>query len=413
MRIVQLSTYDEYGGAAIAAMRLHCGLRAAGEDSRMLVRQRRSGHWSIVQPGGRLMRMWQRGQRRIDRLPLAFAGERSRGFSIGWAPDGVLRAADALSPDLVHAHWIADGLMRLESLARIGVPLVWTMHDVWAFTGGCHYPGSCEKYKVQCGCCPLLDERNETDFSRQGWVRRSEIFARRRITFIAPSRWIARVAGASTLLGQADIRVIANGIDTTCFAPQDRLRARTALGLPAEGFLLITAAAEWDKNPRKGFALLQSALRRIRSAEVKLEVVVFGGGNQRTTEVEGFRLHALGVIKGDAALARAYAAADIFVLPSLEDNLPNTALEAMAVGVPVIACAAGGIPDIVDHGQNGLLTPVGRADELADAISRMAGDAALRSSCGRGAREKAQREFNLVDAVAKHRALYQELLQRR
>jgi glycosyltransferase involved in cell wall biosynthesis len=259
----------------------------------------------------------------------------------------------------------------------------------------------------------LLGARRECDWSRNGWERRRRILARTRAIFVAPSRWIAERARASTLLADADVRVIAYGIDTMSFAPQDRRAARAALGLPAGAFLLMTGAAEWKKNPRKGFAQLRAALRVLRGQGAMLEVAVFGGAGGAETELGGFRVHPLGVLAGDAALACAYAAADVFVLPSLEDNLPNTAIEAMAVGVPVVAYAVGGIPDIVDHEQNGLLATVGRPDELARAIWRMIDEPEFRGACARGAREKALRAFSAEKAVTQHRALYRELVDRR
>ena len=413
MRIVQLSTYDLYGGAGLAATRLHRALRAAGEESLMLVRQRRSADTAVRQPVGRLPRWWLRWQRRLDRVPLMFAPPAARGFSIGWVPDAVAGATAALAPDVVHLHWTADGFMRLESLGALRAPVVWTLHDMWAFTGGCHYAGACGRFAERCGRCPLLGMRREGDWSRRGWERRRRLLAQTTPVFVAPSRWMAERARASTLLRDADVRVIANGIDPVDFAPSDQAAARAALGLPAGSFLLLAGSAEWGGNPRKGFAHLRAALRALREERMALEVVMFGAGGGPGAELEGFRVHSLGVIRGDPALARVYAAADVFVLPSLEDNLPNTAVEAMAVGVPVVAFAVGGVPEIVDAGQNGLLAAAGRPDELARAIARLIADPTLRAACARGAREKARRAFNADQAAAQHRALYRELVEHR
>jgi glycosyltransferase involved in cell wall biosynthesis len=410
MRIVQLSTYDLYGGAGIAAVRLHRALRATGEDSRMLVRQRRSTDVAIAQPGGAWMHGWLRGQRRLDRMPLAFASPAARGFSLGWVPEAVARATRALSPDVVHVHWTADGFMRFESLGALRAPVVWTLHDMWAFTGGCHYAGECTGYAVKCGRCPLLGARREHDWSRSGWERRRRVLAWMRAVFVAPSQWMATRVRASALLADADVRVIANGLDTAIFAPQDRLAVRAALGLPTDAFLLLTGAADWSGNPRKGFAPLRAALRALREQGAHLEVIVFGGAAGVATELEGFRMHPLGVLAGDAALVRAYAAADVFVLPSLEDNLPNTAIEALAVGVPVVAFEVGGIPDIVEHERNGLLVPSGRPDELARAIARMIAETEFRAECARCAREKALEAFSVEKMAAQHQVLYRELV---
>jgi glycosyltransferase involved in cell wall biosynthesis len=257
----------------------------------------------------------------------------------------------------------------------------------------------------------MLGSGNDHDFSGRGWQRRREIFGGRRIVFVAPSRWMAETARRSSLLAHADIRVIANGVDTRSFAPQDRRHVRAALGIAPEVFVAIAGAAHFRENPRKGFAQLRAALRAFRelNPDGELELVLFGDAAPRLSELEGFRVHDLGVLKGDAALALAYAAADVFVLPSLEDNLPNTAIEAMAAAIPVVACAAGGAAEIVGHEQQGLLVERGRVDALARAIARLQDVPEFRMACGVRAREKVLREFSDDVAAARHIALYREL----
>lgn len=413
VQVLHLSTYDRYGGAALAANRLHQSLLRAGLESQMLVRQRRSQDATVTQPGPRWLRAWLRLQRRCDRLRLGRTGRAGNNFSIGWVPGLVRPAIRRRAPDIVHAHWISDGFVRLESLVAVPAPLVWTLHDLWALTGGCHYPGSCSRFRDACGQCPVLGGTKLDDLSREGWERRRRSYAPGRVHFVAPSRWMAAQARASSLLAEADVRVIPNGIDLRAFAPIDRRVARQELGLPMDRTILLAGAAQLHGNPRKGIGVFCTALAELQSSGRAggIELAVFGAGE--APAIGGLMPRSLGVLRTDAQLARAYAAADVFVLPSLEDNLPNTAIEAMAVGTPVVGFAVGGVPEIIDDGVNGLLAASIDAPSLAAAIHQLTTDRNLRERCSRGAREKAESTFSAESMVAAHRALYEELAEAR
>jgi glycosyltransferase involved in cell wall biosynthesis len=217
----------------------------------------------------------------------------------------------------------------------------------------------------------------------------------------------------STLLAGAEVRVIANAFDTTVFAPQDRNVARTMLGLPQDKILILAGAVQLS-DPRKGFSHFRAALRGLRGVldANRVEIVVSGAGAGGDAEIEGFRANYLGFLSGDLALARGYAAADVFVLPSLEDNLPNSAIEAMAVGVPVVAYGVGGIPEIVDHEETGLLAELSQPNALGSALARMVLQSEFREYCGRQSRLKVLRTFDSTKIAEAHRALYREVVER-
>ena len=414
MKVVHLSTYDLFGGAARAAFRLHAGLRAAGLDSHLLVRQRQANRDDVAQPGGALGRFWLRLQRRIDRAPLQWRFPQARDFSIGWAPGLSARDINAEAADVVHLHWTADGFVRPDAVGAIRAPVVWTMHDMWAFTGGCHYSRSCDRFTAACGKCPLLGSDTERDFSRRGWERRRAAFARRRIVFVAPSHWMAREARRSSLLAGHDVEVIPNGFDTARFSPRDRLAARRALGLDLQRVLILTGAAQLNVNARKGFGDLVEAVERLRGrvSTDALEIAVFGSEAGVPATIGEFRVRNLGVIDDEDRLVTAYAAADVFAAPSRADNLPNTVIEAMSVGIPTVAYAVGGIPEIIDDGVNGLLAAAGQPAALADALARAAEDSPLRARLGQAAREKAVRQFSLEGAMRAYSQLYRRLSER-
>ncbi|HZP58950.1 MAG TPA: glycosyltransferase, partial [Opitutaceae bacterium] len=318
------------------------------------------------------------------------------------------------SPDVVHLHWVADGFFRVETLQTVEIPIVWTMHDMWPFTGGCHYSGDCLAFTEVCGRCPMLTSSHRDDLAHAGWIRRERQFGRRSPVFVSPSRWLAKQARRSSLLRASDIRTIANGIDLVRFSPQDRVTMREKLRLPRDKVLVLAGAARLRANLRKGFAHFEAALKILAKMVPAgaVEIVLFGSEEKGESTMEGFRVHHLGVLKGDEASAAAYAAADIFVAPSLEDNLPNTVIEAMAAGTPVVAYDAGGIPEIIDGEENGLLAPVGQPEALGQALARMVNDAAFREHCRRRAREKTERDFDASASAQKYGELYEELLKR-
>lgn len=410
MKIVHLSSYDLLGGAAKAAFRLHTALVAAGVDSTMLVRRRDSARSDIRQPGGAALKLWLKAQRRCDRLPVLLKGRAAGGFSPGWVPDGLRGELRRLQPDIVHLHWVTDGFFQLETLRAIEVPVVWTMHDMWPFTGGCHHAGDCGNFTGKCGRCPMLESESEADLSRTGWRRRAKAFAGKPVAFVAPSRWLAGRALQSSLLKGESVRVIANGTDTANFAPQDRASVRRRWNLPADKVLVLAGSAQL-RNPFKGFPDFLESMRMLRGTPnaANVEVVLFGGEAPASPELEGFNVHYLGTLPNDKAMASVYAAADVFVAPSWADNLPSTVIEAMACGVPAVAYDVGGIPEIIDHAETGLLVPVRQASQLGAALGRMITEREFRLACGHRAREKAVRVFGGTEATQAYLQLYTEL----
>ena len=409
VRTLHLSAYDLMGGAAKAAFRLHCALVDAGEDSLMLVRQKDSERADVLGPEGWVRKWGTKVQRRAERLLVI--PRATEEFSVGSLPDGLARRVRELRPDVLHVHWVSHGFLRLETLAELGIPIVWTMHDMWAFTGGCHYAGMCERYREGCGHCPVLESSAADDASRRGVVRRKTLLASIRMKLVAPSQWMGWCASQSAALVGADVRVIPYTLNTKVFAPRDREQVRRDLGLPAGKFLVLAGAVGMDAGARKGSSDFRRALMMLRDVTVRaeaVEVLVFGTASRRRHSLNGITIHDLGYISEEARLADLYAAADVFVAPSRQDNLPNTVMEAMACGTPVIGSRVGGIPDMVEDAVNGFLMSVGNAGEMAHAIARLLNDDVLRAEMGRAAREKVLRCYAPGVVTAAYRALYAE-----
>lgn len=406
MRIAHVSYSDGRAGAYAAAYRLHRALVDAGADSQMLVAQATRGDARVRLAPTALGRLRARAALPLDRLPARLAG--APDLSPGWAPAGLPARVAALAPDVVHLHWV-NGAAAVGDLRRLGRPIVWTLHDMWPFTGGCHYSGGCERFAEGCGRCPLLGARRWADLSRLTWARKARGWAGLPIALAAPSRWIAEQAARSALFAGLPVEVIHNGLDLGAFRPGDRAAARARLGLPADRPLLLFGGMRADADPRKGYDLLVAALGRLAAQGWGERLALATFGSAGAAPAAGLRPHALGQIGDDATLAAAYAAADLFVAPSREDNLPNTVCEAMACGLPVAAFAVGGMPELVEHGASGYLARPLDPDDLAAGIAAILADDGRRVAMGARARRLAEQRLDAGRQAGRYLKLYGRL----
>ncbi|WP_416666460.1 glycosyltransferase family 4 protein [Egbenema bharatensis] len=415
MKTLLLSQSDG-GGAGRAARRLHLGLQKIAVESQMLVQVKTSGVPGIVPRG----HQWQKLANslnlldRVDKVPLSFYRQRERTeFSPQWLPNALATQIHSLNPAVINLHWTGHGFLPIETLSRLKLPLVWTLHDMWAFTGGCHYAGTCDRYTKQCGACPQLHSNREADLSRWIWRRKERAWRSIDLTIVTPSRWLAECARSSTLLQEHRIEVIPNGLDLQIYKPVDRAFARHVLNLPQDRKLILFGAMFGTSDRRKGFHLLQPALDQIRQTAWgnQVDLVVFGGISSQNSAELGFKVHALGRLNDEFSLALAYAAADVFVAPSIEDNLPNTILEASACGTPCVGFQIGGIADLIDHLQTGYLC---RPFEVADLVQGMAWileDHDRRCQLGNAARLKMENQFSDVLQAERYTNLFLERIE--
>jgi glycosyltransferase involved in cell wall biosynthesis len=416
MKIAMVNTYDLSGGAARAAYRLHRGLVRAGVESRMLVQYKLADDATVMGPASK----WGRGlalvRPRLDALPLGLYRKREPViFSPAILPGAVAAKAASMNPDIVHLHWVAGGFLRIEGMGKFTGPIVWTLHDMWAFTGGCHYDAGCGRYIDSCGRCPMLKSRRQNDLSNRVWRRKSRAWASLDITVVTPSRWLAGCARKSSLFKDRRVEVIPNGLDTGLYKPADRRLARQRFGLPEDKKLILFGAESATSDRRKGFHLLIPALKVLGEEGLagSTELVVFGASAPAHGLEFGLRVRYMGELHDDISLALLYAAADVFVLPSMEDNLPNTVMESLACGTPVVAFKTGGIPDMIEHGVNGYLADAFDTAGLASGIRWVLEDSSRAAGLGRTARGKAVREYDTAIQARRYLDLYEEILKGR
>lgn len=407
--VLHLSTSDTDSGAGRAAYRLHKGLQSINVDSQMLVRAKFSFDRTVIPEKSLLTKVGPP----LSSLPLKLYPRHHSGmFSPQWFPEVVSAKAARLNPKIIHLHWICNGFLQIESLAKFSQPLVWTLHDMWPLTGGCHYADDCRGYTDSCGSCPQLMSNHGWDLSRWIWQRKASKWKKLDLTIVSPSYWLAECAKSSSLLKEFPVKVVPHGLDLEKYKPISQPFAREVLGLPQDRKLILFGASPGTTgHSRKGYQFLQPALQQLSQREWQgsLDLVVFGASQPEKQVDLGFNVHYIGSLKDDTSLALVYSAADVVVVPSVQEAFGQVASEALACGTPVVAFAATGLKDIIDHQQNGYLAQPFDVDDLSRGIIWILEDG-KHSHLRAAAREKAVREFDARLQAKRHLEIYQRLL---
>ena len=420
-RIVVLSALDS-GGAGIAALRSVEGLRSIGHDARLYClfsRVENEFVWKLPVKDAfhadsfddhALRNRW-RSQAVLTRQEQPKLRAREMMSKIGSLTDsGVLRAL-CEKADLVHLHW-TTGMIDYDLLPKIvgNTPVVWTLHDMMPFTGGCHYSEGCEHFREACTPCPLVSDAS--DLPHRAHVKKSSaIAALPCLAVVTPSAWLTRLAQSSKVFNGRRVETIPNIFFAESFRPTDRLVARLRLGLPLDKKLVVFGAENVNSR-RKGGDILVESIRYLKAmGEAKdVEGVFFGASNLDL----GIKGHNMGHVSDEAKLSLIYAAGDVFAFPSREDNAPQTVIEAMLSGTPIVAFPVGNVPELVRHEDTGFIARYEDARHFAEGLAWALAAPESSEAILRGLRcHLAARAHNDPDtAVARHLRLYQEILDR-
>ncbi|GAA6618297.1 glycosyltransferase family 4 protein [Scytonema sp. NUACC26] len=413
-----VSSYDPIGGAGASrsAYRLHQGFLKLGIDSKMLVQDKRMDDPTIVSASNPLAQKLWKFRPVLDGLPLKLYPNRQKGavlFSIQWLPDIINSQIVKFQPDIINLRWVCEGFLPIEALSKIQKPIVWTLNDMWSFTGGCYYSEGCEQYKKSCGNCPILGSKHSWDLSRLTWQRKAKAWNNLKFTLVAPSNWIAERARASSLFSNKDIRVIFNGLDIDKYKPTEREKARKLLNLPQDKQLILFGAINAISDPRKGFHLLQAALQKLSKLQWKdkIELIVFGAAKPSHPVDLGFPVHYLGKVNDEIKLALLYSAADVMIVPSTEEVFGQTASESLACSTPVVCFDSTGLKDLVDHQNNGYRAKYLSYEDLANGIVWVIENKQRHQQLCQNARQKAEQEFNIEIQTRRYLSVFEELLE--
>jgi glycosyltransferase involved in cell wall biosynthesis len=413
MKVLMVNTYDEWGGAARAAFRLNRGMRANGIDSRLLVQGKTSDATDVLGTNNPLVKIAYGIRTVLGTMPVRlYPNKPINNFTPALMPDNLAGKVADIASDIVHLHWVAAGFMRLETLSKIKQPIVWTLHDSWAFTGGCHMPYECFRYRETCGSCPVLGSQRERDLSRRVWQRKRGAWRGLNLTVVTPSHWLAECARSSSLFRDTRIEVIPNGLDLSTFKPIDKRLARDLLGLSQARKLILFGGVSSTSDPNKGFQFLLPALRSLatRGWQQDAELMVFGSSEPDNAPRFGMKVNYLGRLHEDVRLGLLYSAADLFVAPSMQENLPNTVMESMACGTPCVAFNQGGMPDLIDHEKTGYMAQPFDEDDLAKGIEWLLKNDGIRQEISRHCRRKVEKSFALEKVAKQYVELYRAIL---
>jgi len=410
MQVVQLNYSDSIGGAARAALRIHHAVRGADIDSSLVVNRAAQGDPTVTGPAtapGRLLGK----ARRILAAPWQSL---LKGGSPGLHSPACIpsRWASRLNPsaaDVVHLHWINCEMMSIADIGRLTKPVVWTLHDMWAFCGAEHYT---DGVRWREGYSAANRSPHESGFDIDRWTwRRKQRHWQRSFQIVTPSRWLADCAKQSALMGDWPVTVIPNPIDTSVWKPTDKLLARQLLSLPPAAPILLFGALGGDEDPRKGFDLLRDALQQLRGRmngpELSgLELVVFGQLAPTQETPLGFPVRHTGYLHDDEKLRLLYSAADAVAVPSRLEAFGQTASEAHACGTPVVAFNTGGLADIVAHRQTGYLAKPFDVQDMAAGIEWVLGAQGSSRGLGHAARERACLLWDSAVVARQYAGLY-------
>jgi glycosyltransferase involved in cell wall biosynthesis len=409
MNLVLMNSHDIKGGAARAAYRIHHALRGYGVDSSMLVSEASAGDWTVESSKSQFAKTLREVRALIARLPIKRLKTGNPNFySPAIVPSRWSNHLNVSDADVIHLHWVNGEMMSIADIGNITKPVVWTLHDMWAFCGAEHYT---EDHRWRDGYMSGNRPSHESgfDLNRWTWARKFKHWKRPR-HIVTPSRWLGECARQSQLMRDWPITVVPNPIDTEVWRPMDKALARQLLALPPDVPLLLFGAVGGGQDPRKGFDLLQAALNHLRGQLPGMELVVLGQLAPKVSVDMGFPVHYVGHLHDNLSLRLLYSAADAIVVPSRQDNLPQSATEAQACGCPVVAFDVTGLPDAVVHGETGYLAEAFSSDDLARGIEWIFADADRYVGLSNQARARAVRLWSPEVVVPQYMNVYQSCI---
>lgn len=410
MKILIVNTSDVNGGAARAASRLHNALLNKGVSSQMLVQDKGGDNSSVLGPKSKMLKFKGVVSPSLDAIPLRSYRKKSKTlFSPASLPfSNIVDRINKIAPDIVHLHWVNGGMIKIEDLKKIKAPIVWSLHDMWPFTGGCHYDEECKGYKNKCGNCKVLNSDKTKDLSRRIFLRKQESYKKiNSLTIIGLSNWLANCAKESALFQDLMVVNIPNPIETDKFKPIDKLVARDILNLPRDKKYILFGAMGATSDPRKGFNELSAAINHLDNDNI--ELLVFGSSLPTNPPKLKYKTHYLGCFGDDISLQVIYSAADVMVVPSLQENLSNAIMESLSCATPVVGFDIGGNRDMIEHRKNGYLANPYSVEDLACGINWIIESETYNDLC-EYSRNKVIAEFNEKLIAEKVIDLYKSIL---
>lgn len=411
MKIVHVNFVDNSGGAAKAAYRLNEALIQESVESKLLVMHKISASRNVVQVGNRLNLFKNKINRYIEKKYISnYIGKEKNIFSLNNLGHDISNNPFIVEADIVHLHWINNSMISTRSLKKLlslNKPIVWTQHDMWAITGGCHYTGGCNKYKTQCYSCHMLKDTAFLDISKLHFNDKLKIYNNSNLQIVTCSNWLKSCVEESKLLSNKDVSVIPNTLDNRIFKMTNKNFAKKSLGINENKKVILFGAMNSTHDKRKGWSYLKEVLISLENPE-EITLLIFGSEDNSDLKDINIESRFLGDVKDEHTLQLAYNASNVMVTPSIEDNLPNTVMESIACGTPVVAFDIGGFPDLIDHKKNGYLAREKDVNDLIVGINWVLNQDV--STISNYCVEKFNDNFNAPIVASKYIQLYKKLL---
>lgn len=409
MKIIHLNHTDISGGAARTAYRIHHALRDIDIDSTMWVDSSITGDWTVSSPKGKLRKAMTMVRPHLGRLVSCHLKTTN---PILHSPSIIssvrVKCLNNSDANILHLHWVQAEMLSVADIGQLKKPVVWTLHDMWSFCGAEHYT---HDFRFQHGYVKYNRPAYERGFDLNRWTwERKKKHWQTPMHIVTPSKWLADCVTSSALMKDWPVEVIANPIDTQHWQPVDKNLARQLLDLPMQIPLLLFGAIGGRQDLRKGFDLLQRALKQLQGKIDELQLVIFGQLAPQHPPDLGFPVHYTGHLHDDLSLRVLYSAVDVFILPSRQDNLPNTGVEALACGTPVVAFNTCGLPDIVQHQQTGYLAHAFEPEDMAEGIQWVLANKDRYQQLSINARQFVVENFSSKIIAQKYRQLYERVL---
>lgn len=353
MKILIISTSETEGGAARAALRLHNALLENNFDSTMLVQSKQTDNYTVIGPKNKIDRMMGIMRPIFEQLILRNKNNSGNLFSTSKLSNkNILKKIREINPDIINIHWFQNGCLSIEDLAKINKPIIFTLHDNWLYTGGCHISFMCSKYKDICQNCPSIKGRVKKDISYNTFKRKKRFFEKINFSVITLSNFVTIQAKESFLLKNKTITCLGNPINTEIFKPITKRNAREILNLPLNEKIILFGAMNPIKDMNKGADLLFETLNM--DSQDNYSIIIIGASKTKQTFLKQ-KTYYYGFVHDDYTLSLLYNAADIVIVPSRQENLSNMIMESLSCGTPVLAFDVGGNSDMIDHRKNGYL----------------------------------------------------------
>ncbi len=400
MKVVVCNTDESRGGAAKAAKRISKSLFLNGVEAPFFALEGNGckRNESFFFRRGKFF--WSR----LEQYPkLFFSNNFAAPFSTSKYSLGHRKYVEILDPDIIHLNYINNGLFSIKDVGLFKKPVVWTLHDSWAFTGGCHLPLGCKRYRKMCGNCPVLDVGRENDLSRSIWRSKKKFWDDVNLTIVSPSKWLAKCAKESSLFKDCRVEVISNPIDTEIFRKRKKEKVKKELNLEKQKKYILFGAVNATRDKNKGFDFLKEALKKLKVKDV--ELLIFGCQQGEISNLD-IPVKNLGFVKEEKDLAKIYSCADITVIPSISENQPNIAVESLGCGTPVVGFDIDGLKELIVDRKLGVLAKKYDTNELAKKMDEVLERKNDSSFC----EKYVKKNFNLLEIGEQYKKLFESLV---